>query len=251
MEKKDVIFENVLYIAMSIGKWQQLTDKSELSRWTSSDWDEYYFVFEHQNLTGTMRVDFISLQDKTYVNFYKPSKVTKCGKIMWSSIWRLQFQKISLEELIRTFKIYGLYIIDDSLYSANLYSTEKEPEEINFHYQFKKSSGLYEDVFNMAYEYIKMKHNLADDNWFSTKAIDNYVSTLYEGPYKDFEDTFVKMLIDYYKDMPYHVKIRLEEYIKHNENPLCPKECIGTALVQAFIKFDYEDIHEKVYEGHI
>ena len=82
MDKKDVIFENVLYIAMSIGKWHQLTDETELSNWTSGDWDEYYFVFEHQNFTGTMRVEFISLQDKMYVNLYKPNEITKCGKIM-------------------------------------------------------------------------------------------------------------------------------------------------------------------------
>lgn len=44
--------------------------------------------------------------------------------------------------------------------------------------------------------------------------------------------------------------MKTRQYIKHNENPFCPKECIGTALVQAFVKFDYIDLHNKPYEGH-
>jgi hypothetical protein len=195
---------------------------------------------------------------------------------------RTECEKLSLSELEDVLAKYSINLKDTSVYSAKKgYSEDLKDDLCNktsenngriffkmppvlpkknnneikqkkFEYTYKKATGYYEDIFNMAYEFIKMQHEIGQDNWFSTKAIDRYVSDSFsKEPYKNFEDTFVKMLIRYYDDMPYGILVDLKEYIKHNENPLCPKECIGTALVQAFVKFDYVDLHNKPYEGHI
>lgn len=108
-----------------------------------------------------------------------------------------------------------------------------------FHYTYTRAEGLYDDIYNMSLEYIRRENAMGNID-FTDDILHEYVTSLYRGPYKDFEDLFVKQLIDYYVDMPYGIKVRLQEYIKHNENPLCPKEAIGTALVQAFMTFDKE-----------
>lgn len=294
--------EDALYIAMAARidstDWKQITDPHEISIWTDGDWDDYYFVFELKRNTGSMRMETIALQQKTYVNLYCPDRLTRCGKVMWRDIIRTETDKLSIAELAEILDKYGITLEDSSVYSAkeaetdylvnHKYTTSQQAEkpfamppvlpkqkgwkykeyleskkskpqqqpETNstkdkkFEYTYNKATGIYDDIFNMSYEFIKMRHECGDCR-FTTDAIDSYVGNLYRGPYRDFEDTFVQMLINYYDDMPYHIKIRLEEYIKHNNNPLCPKECIGTALVQAFIKFDYVDIHGRPYDGHI
>ena len=284
-EMKERQINNVLYIASAVAhsskdKWQQITDSWEVTCWTSGDWDDYYFVFEYaRGKQGQMRMETIALQDKTYVNLFKPDKLTSCGKIIWSCIMRTECEKLSLSELEDVLAKYSINLKDTSVYSAKkgysedlkddsfvsssnadsriffkmppvLPKKNNEIKQKKFEYTYKKATGYFEDIFNMSYELIKVRHECGDSR-FTVEAIDEYVGKLYHGPFKDFEDNFVQMLINYYNDMPYGILVDLKEYIKHNENPLCPKECIGTALVQAFVKFDYIDLHNKQYEGHI
>ena len=242
-EKIQLEFDNALYIVSALGEWYQITNREDVTRWTSGDWDDYYFVFERNaGNEGSMRLEFIALGKKTYMNLFKPNRLTQCGKIIWSSTIRSECPKLPIDELKNMLYKIGIQIKDSSVYS--------QPKNTGFKYQYKKSSNLYEDIFNMAYEYIGLQ-NKAGNVEYDDATIDEYVGNLYDGRYNDFEDLFVKSLINYYTDMPYGIKIRLQEYIKHDNNPLCPKECIGTALVQAFIKYDYVDIHHKEYEGHI
>lgn len=246
---KIINFNDALYIATAIDNWKQITDKHEVSIWTDGDWDDYYFIFSRrEGESGAMRMEVISLQDKTYLNLFKPSRITECGKVMWNSVARSSTTKISTDELIEMLSIHGIEVTDTDVYTSD---EARNTLKGNMHYKYKSSSGLYDDIFNMAYNYIAKQNKNGFVAEFSDASIDEYVKNVYSGKYKAFEDIFVKLLIDYYKDMPYEIKLRLETYIKHDDNPLCPKECIGTALLQAFIKFDYVNIHEKTYNGRI
>ena len=79
------------------------------------------------------------------------------------------------------------------------------------------------------------QHKLGHSN-FSNKLLKLYAN-LYNGMLFKFEYEYVQMLLNHYKDMPYGIRLRLKEYLKHDGNPLVPKENIGTALAQSFIEY--------------
>lgn len=115
----------------------------------------------------------------------------------------------------------------------------------------KDGKILYNDIFNKLYKYL-LKSNKENKKGYSDKEIDDYFhQDLNSDSFKENENKVVEELFEEYPDMDWSTKSQLIEYIKRNDNALCAKELIGTALYQAFVKFVYIHIQHIKYEGHV
>lgn len=115
----------------------------------------------------------------------------------------------------------------------------------------EEGARLYDDIFNTTFNFIDKCHN-ENIPGYTDDDLDKHIAMdLNSDEYKGEENTLVSALLSEYPKMDYRTQAQLKEYIKRNDNALCAKETIGTALVQAFVKYDYEKIHNKKYEGHI
>lgn len=114
----------------------------------------------------------------------------------------------------------------------------------------EEGKRLYDDIFNMTHNFIS-KCNSSNIEGYTNNDIDEYVLNAYNGKYAKFEDNVVNGLLSEYPEMDERTHDQLSKYIKHDNDATCGKETIGTALFQSFVKYDYETIHNKKYEGHI
>lgn len=115
----------------------------------------------------------------------------------------------------------------------------------------KEGKRLYNDIFNKLYKYL-LKSNELNKEGYSNEDINNYFhQDLNSDSFRKNENKVVEELFEEYPDMAWSTKSQLIEYIKRNDNALCSKELIGTALYQAFVKFVYIHIEHRKYEGHV